>query len=57
MKIICKLKINDGEDREQLVKILTFAGYKVSIVTKHPYYYSEVDYYVVVEKGEAEHGT
>ena len=56
---LCELKVNVCEDRADIVKILVFAGYKVSIETRKRKdgYYGEQDYFVIVESKEEQHGT
>lgn len=53
--MIAKLKVNHNEDRAQLVSILAFAGYKVSVEhqkAERPTL-GMGDYFVIVEDKEA----
>lgn len=56
---ICELKINTCTDRADLVAILAFAGYKVSIDKRKrprkPYEMSTSDYFIIVEEREQDH--
>ena len=54
--IIAKLNIPNGEDRAQLVSILAFAGYKVSIEAVRSEWSSikPTEYFVIVEEAKDE---
>ena len=53
---ICELCIKNYSDRAELVRILAFAGYKVSIEERETHLgaYPEKDYYVIVEGKQPE---